>query len=374
MTTVSFLTRAALATALVMIGLIVLSVRVSTAAQAAQQKNAAAKPATAAQVAANSEIWDVEGVVVDEQDRPVAGATVRTMPVFDGPANVAVKSGADGKFRFTLRPSPMSLVGLMAEADGGARMGLDSSFDRRRVERIKDPARIVLKQSKSMTVRVKDGTGRPVPGATVEAAEISFRTQAVTGADGLARLRIPTDAHVEWVIGFKPKAGLDCFDIDDRRTRTQFRLVPEEVTLTLGGTEGVRIKTIDSSGRLVPGVGFKPIMIQMVGKEGSVRGSLCATLSAVTDAMGVASFDWLPREVAVMRFAIDPGGEYSCPDSLAFDRGRPHELTARLLRLHATERDSAACRWPTGRAHPDQSQRIGPCRPSAGIGFDSDCR
>ncbi len=212
MTTASFLSRAALGILLVMAGLIVVTVRVSTAAQAGQQKAGAVKPAAASQVVANSEIWDVEGVVVDEQDRPVAGATVRTMPVFDGPANVAVKTGADGTFRFALRPSPMSLVGLMAETDGGARMGLDSAFDRRRVERIKDPARIVLKPSKSVTVRVKDGTGQPVPGAMVEAAEISFRTHVMTGADGLARLRIPTDAHVEWVIGFKPKAGLDYFD------------------------------------------------------------------------------------------------------------------------------------------------------------------
>ncbi len=141
MTTASFLTRAALGTALVTAGLIAVSVRVSTAAQAGQQKVAAAKPATASQIAANSEIWDVEGVVVDEQDRPVAGATVRTMPVFDGPANVAVKTGVDGTFRFALRPSSMRLV-FMAEADG-ARMGLDSLFDRQRVERIKSP-RIVL--------------------------------------------------------------------------------------------------------------------------------------------------------------------------------------------------------------------------------------
>jgi len=346
MTTASFITRAALGTALLMAGLIAVSVRVSTAAQAGQQKAAAAKPESASQVVANSEIWDVEGVVVDEQDRPVAGATVRTMPVFDGVANVAVKTGTDGRFRFTLRPSPSNLVGLMAEADGGARMGLDSSFDRRRVERIKDPARIVLKPSRSVTVRVKDAAGRPVPGAMVEAAEISFRTHCVTGADGLAKLQIPTDARVEWVIGFKPKAGLDYFHIYDRRTRTASRPVPEEVMLTLGATEGVRIKTIDSSGRPVSGVGFKPIMIQLVGKKGSVRGSLCATLSAVTDAMGVASFDWLPREAAVMRFAINPGGEYSCPDSLEYDPAGPHELTARLLR---STRLSGTVRLPDGR-------------------------
>ena len=88
----------------------------------------------------NADFWSVEGTVVDEQGRPVGGALVRTMPVFEGPANIEVTTGSDGSFRFTLKTvSPNGLVGLMSEADGGSRMGLDGSFDRRRVQRSKEP-------------------------------------------------------------------------------------------------------------------------------------------------------------------------------------------------------------------------------------------
>ena len=56
--------------------------------------------------------------------------------------------------------------------------------------------RIVLKPSRAVTVRVKDAAdGQPVPGATVEAAEMLFRTHATAGADGTATLRIPADAQ-----------------------------------------------------------------------------------------------------------------------------------------------------------------------------------
>ena len=150
-------------------------------AQAGQQKVAEGERKNTSQAAPNADVWNVDGVIVDEQGRPVAGANVRTMPVFGGTANVEQKCDPDGKFRFTLSSSSMGLVGLMAEADDGVHMGLDRSFDRRRFQRITEPARIVLKPSRPLLVRVKDGGGAPVPGATVEAAETSFRTHAETG-------------------------------------------------------------------------------------------------------------------------------------------------------------------------------------------------
>ena len=100
----------------------------------------------------------------------------------------------------------------MAEADGGARMGLDRLFDRRRAQRNTEPIRIVLKPSRRVTVRIKDGDRCAGPGATVEAAEVAFRSHATSGSDGSVMIRIPADAQVDWVIGFKPKTGFDYFE------------------------------------------------------------------------------------------------------------------------------------------------------------------
>jgi hypothetical protein len=334
MTRTSLGMKTALAIALVVTGLWVASIRVGSNVHAGELKPAQANPQTAVAAAPNTDLWNVEGIVVDTKGRPVGGAQVRTMPVFDGPANVEVRTADDGTFRFILKSvSPRGLMGLMAEADGGSRMGLDGNFDRRLSQRSKEPARIVLKPSRAVTVRVKDAAGAPVPCATVEAAEMLFRTHATAGADGTATLRIPADAHIEWVVAFRPGAGLDYFENYDKRGVAATRPLPEEVILTLEAAPTVRIKAVDSKGQPVAGVGVKPARLHATGKKDSLDAKLCATLNATTDGLGVASFDWFPKGGrGITRFAINPRAGYSCPDPLEYDPAGPAELKARVLR------------------------------------------
>ncbi len=282
MTRTSLGVKSGLAVALAVTGLSVASIRVGRSAAAAEATRTQANPPQIA--APNADFWNVEGAVVDDQGRPVGGALVRTMPVFDGPANIEVTTAADGTFRFTLKTvSPSGLVGLMAEADGGSRMGLDASFDRRHSQRSKEAARIVLKPSRAVRVRVKDAAGAPAPGATVEAAERLFRTHTTAGADGIATLRIPADAHVWWVLAFRSGAGLDYFENYDKAASDASGPPPEEVILTLEAAPTVRIKTADSRGQGVAGVGIKPALLFATGKKGGLDARLCTTLRAVTD-------------------------------------------------------------------------------------------
>ena len=81
MTSANFRVKAVLGLVLAASGLCAASVRFGSTAQAGQQKAAPGDPKMTAQAAPNAEVWHIEGVVVDEQGRPVAGATVRTMPV-----------------------------------------------------------------------------------------------------------------------------------------------------------------------------------------------------------------------------------------------------------------------------------------------------
>ena len=103
MTRTSFRLKVALWIALVATGLSALSIRFGGSAQAGEPKVTQAEPKRSSQPTPNADSWNIEGVVVDEKGQPVGGATVRTMPVSEGPAKVEHKTAADGTFRFTLR-------------------------------------------------------------------------------------------------------------------------------------------------------------------------------------------------------------------------------------------------------------------------------
>ncbi len=68
---------------------------------------------------------------------------------------------------------------LVAEADGGARIGL-ARFDPARSIWAKDPVRLVVKPARTVTVRVNDAAGAPVPGASVEAFDYGYQFHATT--------------------------------------------------------------------------------------------------------------------------------------------------------------------------------------------------
>ena len=74
----------------------------------------------------------------------------------------------------------------------------------------KAPARIVLKPAREVAVRVADASNAPVLGAAVEVAG-NYRVldHATTGPDGTARLAVPFDAPVHWIVALKSGRGFD---------------------------------------------------------------------------------------------------------------------------------------------------------------------
>ena len=333
MTSTRFRIKVALGISIVATGLAAASVRFGDAARAGEPISAQAEPKNASEPTPNADFWKIDGVVVDDQGRPVAGATVRTMPVSEGPLKVEHRTAADGTFRFTLKTTgPSGLIGLMAEADDGARMGLDRLFDRRRAQRNTEPIRIVIKPGRRVMVRVKDSTGAPVPGATIEAAEMAFRTHAIAGTDGAATLRIPADAEVDCVVGFHPRSGFDYFESYEKRAQTAVHPLPDEVLLSLAAPQTVRIKAIDSNSQPVAGVLIRPARLYRTGKKDILQATLFSTVRAETDTLGIALFDWLPKAPGPTTFNINPAGTYSSADSLVYDPGGPMDLTARVRR------------------------------------------
>ena len=170
--------------------------------------------------------------MVDERGQPVAGAVVRAGSdegAIDGP-----KTAADGAFALALGGRRLYIMGVVAETDGGARIGLVRFEDGRGLSE-KDPVKIVLKPSRPVRVRVSDAAGLPVAGAAVEAIDSSFHTHATTGPDGTATLRVAADAKVRWVIGLKAGAGFDYFENYRTRPAADYPPLPADVSLMLDG-------------------------------------------------------------------------------------------------------------------------------------------
>ena len=178
------------------------------------------EPRAAAQAALASPAWSIEGTVVDEQGRPVAGAIVRTV-LHDGVAEGDPRLPPMARSALRSEARYSYIRGVIAETDGGARIGL-VRFDRVRWLGAKDPVRIVLKPTRPVRVHVKDAAGSPVTGAAVEAIDLRLSDSRNDRPRRAATLRVPADAKVRWVIGLKAGAGFDYFE--------NYRTTPQPIT------------------------------------------------------------------------------------------------------------------------------------------------
>jgi RNA polymerase sigma factor (sigma-70 family) len=244
----------------------------------------------------------VRGTVVDERGQPVAGAEVR-VEAFE-PVETWGITAADGSFSVPSGRGLRDGATVLARSADGRRVGLFAFpwFVQAR-EAVEASARVVLKPMREVLVRVTDGRGVPVPGATVEAAGSFWNLdEATTGPDGSARLRIPPDARVEWIWGLKPGLGFDFAEFGPAEGHNRPRAgvpvgeLPGSVPLVLDRPTLARIKALDRDGKPLSGVGFTPCVLAREGRQSTLNLS-CARFVAKTDADGIATFDWLPPAV-----------------------------------------------------------------------------
>ena len=153
--------RISLAAVLTLAGMAVATVRLDRPARGDEPNSVQAAAKAPAPATPSAAVWQVKGTVVDEQNRPVAGASVRFSPGYE-PSD-GVKTAADGSFTLSLGGARAFLRGVVAEADGGARIGL-VEFDEPRDPGELEPLKVVLKPARPVRVRVKDAGGSPVPG------------------------------------------------------------------------------------------------------------------------------------------------------------------------------------------------------------------
>src|SRR5262249_32620192 len=148
------------------------------------------------------------GLVVDEHDKPVPGAEVLTWAFT--PLEAGTTTGPDGHFALRINRPTARGASLLARSADGDRLGiLRLGYDRPEVA-ADAPARIILQPARRIAVRVAPSKQGLVPGVPVEAAGTAeIYDRAATNPGGLATLRIPADARVEWIYAVKPGLGCD---------------------------------------------------------------------------------------------------------------------------------------------------------------------
>lgn len=271
----------------------------------------------------------IDGIVVDEAGRPVAGAAVSVLWTADPrPTSTA----ADGTFTLdTDEPRRVNLA-FLATADEGGRQGIFRYQDFTTNKDPRTPVRIVLRPAREVRVTAVDGRGTPVPGAEVFLLDLVFPVARGTTDDrGSVSLRAPAEAMTQYLFGLKPGVGFDYFETS-QSTPPTFRPPPPEVRLHLDGARTVRVKAVDSSGRPASGIDLVPWLVRKKGKLNEVNLSAFEVKSR-TDATGVATFDWLPAEMQGRATFLNASPDYSLADRVDYDADRPvAEVAARVSR------------------------------------------
>ena len=268
----------------------------SAAALLASAASASAEPA---QEAGTETV--IRGTVVDEADKPVAGASVELLGwdlgagEFSRLARVRIEpvpTGPDGGFLLR-RARLIRDATVRASADGGARLGFVEVP--LRAGPPVEPVRLVLKPSRPVTVRVADAVGKPVAGAAVEVMAGTVSTIIATGTidpgttdeRGIVRFRVPADSAFHGALALKDGVGVDWFV-------NGVAAPPAEISLVLRGTRTITARAVDTGGRPIPGIVFR--LGGLTSRERPSLRALSQITAATTDASGVARWRWVPEE------------------------------------------------------------------------------
>jgi len=263
------------------------------------------------------------GVVVDEAGNSIAGAEVWFAP-FTTRERRGV-TGPDGAFAISVTDGWLGGHPMLARVDGGRKLGLFRYSSNLTYAKAEVPVRIVAKPGREIAVHVADANTAPIEGAVVEV--VGYHTifdHVTTGADGIARLRVPIDAKVSWIVAQKAATGFDYAEFGEfdeagsPRERAAAEGLPDSIALTLESPRVARIKAVDQDGEPMAGVEFYVWLLKKEGRRGHVN-YFTQLHNATTDAEGIATFDWLPpskdeliffpvdKQFAERRVVVDEG-------------------------------------------------------------------
>jgi RNA polymerase sigma factor (sigma-70 family) len=275
----------------------------------------------------------ITGRVVDEAGGPVAGAQVWFAGF--GKDNPTAATDRGGAFRLVLpgeeSSRPFRRTVIAADPDG-RRQGV-AYFS---VVRDARNLRVTLRPARATTVRVRDAAKQPVAGARVVlmSAELTQLATGATAGDGTAVVRYPAEVEAGFVFALKGGVGFDyATTLKEKQGRERLPL-PADVSLVLSGARTVRVKAVDGADRPVAGLTVYPWYFERPDRAEHANVAGCGAVQAVTDAGGVATFDWIPADVGPGVTFLSRSREYSYFEPLLLKADSPAEGgTLRMIRM-----------------------------------------
>ena len=252
----------------------------------------------------------LRGVVTDERGTPVVGATVDTVR-YDGAVTTGSKSTEGGAFVLRV-PNDSNFGSAILIQDESKRLASLISASSYNLASSKTVFRAVLKPLRATNVTVVDRDGNPLADASVRLfADYGRLAEMRTDAVGQTQFQFPYDAQVDWIVAYKPGFGFDYYENYDSFP-TQIRLdMPADVKLKLDGFTSVKVKVVDTNNKPIPGVAMTPWSIEKVGKVSYAN--LSGDELGLTDANGIATFDWIPHDLKGAVTFLIRDKRFHCP-------------------------------------------------------------
>lgn len=226
----------------------------------------------------------IKGTVVKQDGSPAAGATIES-------ANLAaerpttVQADAQGHFKL------VALVGhgcqlYARSADDAEQAVLVFSGGEART-RFARPVEFKLAPAVEKSITVSSAVGDPVAGAQVVAEGKSYRTTAVTGPDGIARVKVPAGDRLQAVTAWHPTLGAA-----GQRDRKK-GLEGDAFQLALLPTARHTVRLLAVDGRPLAGLEVG-VSVRTSDNEWVITRDVKAA-HMVTDENGEASATWFPQ-------------------------------------------------------------------------------
>lgn len=246
----------------------------------------------------------LRGIVVDEQGKPVAGASVgrglRVIKDFK-----RAQTDADGKFALEISLNGAQVTVVASSSDDAFKGMLN--LPSKETEWKDDEVQVVIKTASAISVKVVGADGAPVSEATVGAL-VRYpqmgheKLTAKTNADGVATWRVLPGGHSATFLAFKPDAGLDYVNFGSEQNRDDVApVMPKDVVvMKLEGVRSYPLSAVDDDGKPVANVRISPFTLHKPApnqrSQNYINLSYFADeLSQVTDEQGKATIHWLPK-------------------------------------------------------------------------------
>ncbi|WP_417379993.1 hypothetical protein [Gimesia sp.] len=248
----------------------------------------------------------IQGIVVDEHDKPAANVRVliNWSDLFDGDTkNIQATTDTEGKFTLTGDISRFRGQVLQASAPGPLMAQLRLPW--RDIE--KDPSldtlKLKLKPSQRLILEVVDAAGKPITNArTGVVADHRLRGTGLTDQEGKITYDLPQDAQIQNVCAISEGHGLDYQSYELPRGQsgdqlTKLPAIPDHpIRLILDGNQPLQVKVQETDGTPIAGVDVSPWLLQKKGQNRGLNLSYYRKLvSAQTDKQGKIEISWIPR-------------------------------------------------------------------------------